>query len=177
MNKSKARREAKALAKVGLAEQSFTARRRKVLEAVKKNGLEIIVVDPRNEFRYDREICLHAVKSNGWSLQCFSMTLRNDREVVSLAMSNDKEAFKFSSDEIKNDKQFIHSEIVKLNNQKYGENYLWDIIEHASEDIQKLCEDQDPIKALETAIAHDKLQSTLAQKQEQPKQLQRGFKL
>ena len=72
---------------------------------VKKNGYELKFVS--DELKNDKEIVLVAVTEYGVALEYASDTLRNDREVVLAAVRQDGDALVHASDELKNDREIV----------------------------------------------------------------------
>ncbi|MEL4177740.1 DUF4116 domain-containing protein [Roseateles sp. PN1] len=109
------------------------------------------------------------------------MTYKN-RDAALKKLTEDVDVRLFASkkmDKFRGDKEFV-LEIVKVQGKyladasyqlqadkevvleavKQNPHSIW----FASSEIQEICKDKDPAKALESHIAHEKLQSTLAQK-------------
>ena len=85
---------------------------------------------------------------------------RNDRDVVQKAINVDSRAFIWSSEDLRGDKM-ICLQAVRIDP---------DLIKFASEEIQLLCKDKDPVETLTKAINYDNLKKKLATSSvEQPK--------
>ncbi len=55
----------------------------------------------------DKEVVMVAVTNDGWALQYASSELRNDNSVVFGAVKNNGNVLEYASDELKNDKDFM----------------------------------------------------------------------
>ncbi len=134
-------------------------------------------------FSNNKEIAVAAVQSDGYSLPLFSVALQNDPEVYSPALSSshvlkaacnevrdnrdavllaaatDSEALRWSSDRLCGDKKFV-LEVFRIQKERF--KYI--PLEYASQDIQEICKDKDPIQALESAVLAERLTAELSRK-------------
>lgn len=101
----------------------------------------------------DRELAMIAAKANG-GIAYLSDEFKNDREIVLAGVSRNGWNLGSVTSVLKADKEIVLAAVRQSSM----------AISHASKDIQDLCKGQDPVKVLESTIAHEKLQSTLAQK-------------
>lgn len=86
---------------------------------------------------------------------------RSDRDVVQKAISVDSRAFIWSSENLRADK-IICLQAVRIDP---------DLIKFASDELQLLCKDKDPVETLMKAINYDNLKMKLASSSvDQPKQ-------
>lgn len=79
-------------------------------------GYEALFYTSEN-LKNDKDLILLAVNKEGQALQYASEELKNDKEVISTALFNNKNAFKYVSDELKDNKNFV-SEMMKQFNPK-----------------------------------------------------------
>jgi hypothetical protein len=69
--------------------------------------------------RNNKEIVLVAVKNDGWALKYASDELKNDKEVVLTAVTQNDYGLKFASENLRNDKYFLYEidQIKKITKQ------------------------------------------------------------
>lgn len=126
--------------------------------AALKNGMSFDEFEFDN-FRGDKEVALVAVQMNWTALYCVSDELTDDEEIIIEGIRQDGWALKYASPRLASDLNFV---LEAVKNEEHA-------LEYASIEIKELCEDKDPIKALEAAIAHEKLQSQLPNKTDCPR--------
>jgi hypothetical protein len=145
-----------------------------VLQAVKEFGKDLRYAS--KELQDDREVVLEAVKQYGKALKFASPRLKADREIVTTAILRYASTMAFASDSLKHNREFV-LEVVGINGlvlehvadqfKNDKEVVLVAIQEdiaafmYASEELQTLCGQNDPIQALEASMRHDRLNQTI----------------
>jgi hypothetical protein len=145
-----------------------------VLQAVKGFGKDLRYAS--KQLQDDREVVLEAVKQYGKAFKFASPRLKGDREIVTTAILRYASTMAFVSDSLKQNREFV-LEVVGMNGlvlehvadqfKNDKEVVLVAIQEditafmYASEELQTLCGQNDPIQALEASIRHDRLQQTI----------------
>lgn len=179
------------------ASESLKSDREVVVAAVTKFGRAIEHAD--DAFKQDREVAKIAVENDRFALPYFSKEIQLDpeigikalgennstgllknlhpdvqncKEAVFAASGVDDEALRWASVELHKDKEFVLS-CFKRQYEATGYVSTNDIY---CNEIYEIIKDKNPVKALESHIAHEKLQSSLAQKAPAPKQVS-GLKL
>lgn len=61
----------------------------------------------------DKDFILDLIKTYRWPLKSIPLKLRNDKDIVTIAVKRDPKSFKYASDELRCDKEFI-DELSKL---------------------------------------------------------------
>lgn len=115
----------------------------------------------------NKELALISVDANGGTIVHLSDRLKSDREIALTAVSQKGWALSNVSKELRNDKEVV---LAAVKNDPMA-------ISQASKEIYELCKGQDPAKTLESTIAFEKLQATLAIKPNSTQQLRKGMKL
>ena len=151
------------------------------LACAKDHGRSLYTLS--GKFSDNKEIAIAAVQSDGHSLPYFDPAIQNDPEVyasalrkchvlkdsskelqdnrdaVLLAAQNDSEALRWCSNRLRNDKAFV-LEVLRTEQHHRGTvTTNW-----ASEEVQQICKDKDPIKALEATLLAEKMTTELRQK-------------
>ena len=119
-----------------------------VIEKIKDRTFDITEFGP---FSDDKDVAMLAVEMNGLFLFYCSDRLKNDKEVVLKAIKGNGNWFIFASDKLKNDIHMVLEAVRKTP----------DPIIYASAEIQKLCENSDPVKTLESIINHRQLSHSI----------------
>lgn len=183
---------------ISYASDRLKAHKEIVEQAVLSEPITLEYVDAA--WRDDKELVMQAViLSRGSAFKYASPRLRDDDDIVEVATEKDSHALKWASDRLKKNVNLLlylaidnKAVIEHAHDDLKGDkefvltimhaccNHDWErelVSEKASKEIQKLCKGQNPIKALEAAIAYEKLQFTLTQKAPEPKELKRGLKI
>lgn len=114
------------------------------------------------QMRDDKELAMLALKEDGGPFTYASDRLKDDKEVALQAVRMDRENIYEVSDRLKSDMDVVY-EMVKKSVQSIG-RVQFRIANLFEPDISKLCLSDDPIKSVESVIAYEKMQATLAQK-------------
>lgn len=139
---------------------------RDVLSEAMSHQAEQICEHLSYKLKQDKQFALEVVQIYGGLIEHFDEEIRADKAIAIKAVSDSGSALQHISRDLRNDKDLV---LEAVRRDRYS-------IHHASDEIQELCKDKDPIKVLESVIAHEKLHSALAQKAPAPKQV-RGLKL
>lgn len=166
--------------------------------AIEKEPLTLQIVDAA--WQDNPELVHRAINlSSGWAFQYASPRLRDDDDIVDVATEKQTSNLQWAAERFRKDFNYVlylaleNSQVFEhahedLKSDKESVLTIlgvccksdWEmegVVEHTSQEIQELCKGQNPIKALETAIAYEKLQFTLTQKAPEPKELKRGLKI
>lgn len=122
-----------------------------VLTAVQQFGLALAYASKK--LKDDKEIVFAAVQQSGLALEHASKKLQNDKEVVFAAICQDGNAIFYASPRLKDNKEVVLAAVQ--------EDYF--ALRFSSDEIQSLCQGQDPAVVLTKAIATEKLHAQLQQ--------------
>jgi CxxC motif-containing protein len=126
-----------------------------MLRVVKQDGR--LLKYASDELKNDKEVVSEALDTHCLALEYASEIIRNDKEVVLSTVSCVGAVLEYASDELKNNKEIV---LAAVKNAPYS-------IKYASPQIKSLCNDNDPVKVLESAILTEKLHKSMNLKQEQ----------
>lgn len=101
-----------------------------------------------SNFRNNRRVVMVAVQKNGYALAHASKELKNDREIVLAALIQEEYDTSVPS---------TGSMLTSIGRSGYSS-----LIIYASEEIQRICKNKDPIEALTKAINYEKLTTKLS---------------
>lgn len=182
---------------IAFASERLKANKEIVELAVHKEPSTLQFVD--HNWSDDKELVMAAVKKNGIALKWASSRLQDDDDIVGKATDTAPESIAWASDRFRKDFSYIfylalsnpaiiehaHDElrgnkesILTIMRVCCKEEWEQELVgKFSSIEIKELCKGQNPIKALESAIAHETLEATLAKKQEPRQGLKRGLKI
>lgn len=127
------------------------------------NGANSDKIDFVQKLQDNKEFISDLISADIRCLEAASDRLKQDREFIVDLLKKDGLALKYASDDLKSDKEVVLVAVKQYNN----------AINFASNDLQQFCKDKDPVKALESLILAESLQSSLVSKPER----RRGTKI
>lgn len=134
----------------------------------KKTGYRNLMQYISKDFRDDKEIVMGALsldKGDGYLF--ISDRLKEDREVVELAVSLYGDNLQHVPERFKNDKEIV---LLAVKNREYSYKY-------ASKEIKELIQEDNPVKSLETVINFEKLTKELKTIEVNTKAMPRKMKI
>lgn len=115
-----------------------------------------VLAHSSQRIRADKEVVLEAVKFNGLFLLVASPDLKDDFDVVLLAVQDHGYNLKYASERIRSNKKIVLEAI----------RYNQEFINHASDELKQEIGKDDPLKYLESYFEKEKLEGELSKKEQ-----------
>lgn len=139
---------------------AYTNRDKALKKLTEQVDVRLFASKQLDNFRHDREFVMEIVKVNGKYLADAGGDLMKDKALVMEAVKSNGAALIYAHVDLRDDNEIVLTAL------KQNER----VLDFASPRIRDMCYGLNPIKALESTIAHEKMQSILAHRIEVPKQ-------